>query len=183
MSEKLEGIDLNAALKAYENGDDAAFDPIFNAMRAPLCFFINRYVNDPSAAEDIMMDTFAELLLNGRRFNYKSSLSSYLFSIARNKAVTYFRSQQKLQPLKDDNIPDPDYSVIEEEYLSSEERRRLHEAMADLREEYRTVLHLHYFEDMSIERIAVVMKKNKKQVYNLLHRARASLKEVLGDLL
>ena len=66
MSEKLEGIDLNAALKAYENGDDAAFDPIFNAMRAPLCFFINRYVNDPAAAEDIMMDTFAELLLNGK---------------------------------------------------------------------------------------------------------------------
>ena len=38
------------------------------------------------------------------------------------------------------------------------------EIMRTLPENYRTVLHLHYFEEMSAEDIAAVMKKNKKQI-------------------
>jgi RNA polymerase sigma-70 factor (ECF subfamily) len=180
MSEKVDKIDLNAALTAYENGDDGAFDVIFEEMRGPLCFFINRYVNDPDVAEDLVMDTFAALLLNIKKFNRNSRLSTYLFTIARNKSIDYIRRNKNKLLKLDENTPDEDYQRIEEEYIRNEEYQRLHFEMRELSENYRTVLHLYYFEEMSVEDIAIVMRKNKKQIYNLLHRAREELKTRLG---
>ena len=43
MSEIADKLDLNAALAAYEDGDEGAFDVIFDEMRAPLCFFIKNW--------------------------------------------------------------------------------------------------------------------------------------------
>lgn len=180
MSEIADKLDLNAALAAYEDGDEGAFDVIFDEMRAPLCFFINGYVNDPEVVEDILMDTFVALLLDIKKFNHRSKLSTYLFTIARNKAIDYIRRNKKRILSLDENTPDEDYKRIEEEYVRNEEYERLHQAMRTLPENYRTVLHLHYFEEMSAEDIAAVMKKNKKQIYNLLHRAREELKMRLG---
>ena len=180
MSEKADKIDLNAALSAYENGDESAFDAIFEEMRGPLCFFINRYVNNPDVAEDILMDTFVSLLLNIKKFNYRARVSTYLFTIARNKAIDYVRRNRNKMLTLDENTPDEDYLRIEDEYIRNEEYERLHVAMRTLSENYRTALHLYYFEGMCVEDIAVVMRKNKKQVYNLLHRAREELKVRLG---
>ena len=54
-------------------------------------------------------------------------------------------------------------------------------AINSLAGDYRSVLFLRYYEEMSVEEVARVMKKNKKQVYNLLNRARAQIKEILCE--
>ena len=51
--------------------------------------------------------------------------------------------------------------------------------MSSLNPEYRRVLILLYFEDMTREEAAAVMGKSKKQVYNLAERGRKALKEIL----
>lgn len=180
MTEKADKTDLNAALAAYENGDESAFDVIFEEMRAPLCFFVSRYVSNSDVVEDLVMDTFVSLLLNIKKFNRNSRLSTYLFTIARNKAIDYVRRNRNKMLTLDENTPDADYLRIEEEYIRNEEYERLHCELRTLPENYRTVIHLYYFEEMSVNDIAVVMKKNKKQIYNLLHRAREELKVRLG---
>ena len=53
--------------------------------------------------------------------------------------------------------------------------------MSRLPEDYRNVLYLLYFEDMSTEQAAAVMKKTKKQVYNLAFRGKQQLKELLTE--
>jgi len=44
----------------------------------------------------------------------------------------------------------------------------------------REVIHLIYFENLSYEEAAKVMKKNKKQIDNLLYRAKSALRTILG---
>ncbi len=172
--------DLNLALKRYIDGDDGAFDVIIDEMRRPLIFFINGYVNNIYTAEDICMDTFAALLLNLDRYSFKCALSTYLFTLARNKAVDYVRHNSVLQITElADFSRDPDYRSIEEEYIKDEEKRELRRELARLPEKYHTVLYLHYFENMEIGEIASVMKKNKKQVYNLMFRAKEELRRRL----
>ncbi len=174
--------DLNAALRSYMDGDDKAFDIIIEEMRCPLIHFINGYVNNIYTAEDICMDTFAVLLLNLDKYSFKCSLSTYLFSIARNKAVDYIRKHKSVRTVElKDYTFDADYREIEERYIRNEENRRLREALASLPEQYHTVLYLYYFEDMSIEEISEVMKKNKKQVYNLIFRAKEELKKRMTE--
>ena len=55
------------------------------------------------------------------------------------------------------------------------------DAVATLSEKQRIAVHLYYFEDMSIEKIALVMDEKPSTVRSHLHRARAALKQVIGD--
>ena len=64
----------------------------------------------------------------------------------------------------------------EDIFLREESARQLHCALNGLREEYRTVLHLLYFEELSYEEAAKVMKKSRKQIDNLVNRAKQALK-------
>ena len=68
---------------------------------------------------------------------------------------------------------------MEKEYLREEQKIVLHKAMYGLKAEYRQVLWLIYFEDMSIREAAVIMKKSVRSVENLVSRARSSLKSEL----
>ena len=54
-------------------------------------------------------------------------------------------------------------------------------ALADLPADMRSAVHLVYFEELSYEEAAKIMKKSKKQLDNLLYRARAHLREELSE--
>ncbi len=56
----------------------------------------------------------------------------------------------------------------------------VNQALEQLPEEMRLVIHLVYFEELSYEETAKIMKKNKKQVDNLLYRAKQALRPILG---
>ena len=64
--------------------------------------------------------------------------------------------------------------------LADERRRAVNGAVDSLPAEMREAVHLVYFEEMTYEEAARVMKKNKKQVDNLLYRAKAELRKTLG---
>ena len=64
-------------------------------------------------------------------------------------------------------------------YLRDERKKILHNALANLSPEYRQVLWLIYFEDFSNDEAAQVMKKSKRQIENLVYRAKKSLKLTL----
>jgi RNA polymerase sigma-70 factor (ECF subfamily) len=69
---------------------------------------------------------------------------------------------------------------LEELVLTDERKRAVNGALAQLPEQMRTAVHLIYFEDLSYEEAARVMKKNRKQVDNLLYRAKKELRIILG---
>lgn len=64
--------------------------------------------------------------------------------------------------------------------LSDERKRIVNNALNSLTDDMRVVVHLIYFEDLSYDEAAKVMKKNRKQVDNLLYRAKKELRIILG---
>lgn len=76
-------------------------------------------------------------------------------------------------------MPDPDAGLPELELLKEDRNRHLYTALGKLHEDYRTILTLLYFENMSHEEAAAVMGKNKKQVYHLAERGRKALREIM----
>lgn len=166
----------------FLEGDDSAFDEILDFYQDSLIFFINRYVRDISAAEDIAEDTFLELLIHKHRYNFKVSLKTYLFTIGRNKAINYIRHNSVHAPITLDdaeNIAHKDES-LENRILRMERERALSNAIDKLPCDYRAAIHLVYFEELSYENAAKVMKKNKKQIENLVYRAKNALRTTLG---
>lgn len=167
--------------RRFLDGDENAFREVIEAYKDNLIFFICRYVHSVSAAEEIAQDVFVELIVHKKRYNFKISLKTYLFTIGRNKAVSYARKCSKHPELAYEFIEnEADAKSLEEEFITKERYKALHEALDTLPEDYRTVLHLIYFENMSYDDAGKVMKKNNKQITNLVYRARKTLKEKLG---
>ncbi len=169
-----------SSYRRFLDGDESAFREILDLYSENLIFFINRYVNNISVAQELSEDVFVEILLHKRRYNFKTSLKTYLFTIGRNKAVSYVRRCARKPEYAYEYIEnEADRKNLEDEFIKKEQERELHEALNRLNSDYRTVLHLIYFENMSTDEAAAIMKKNKKQIENLLYRAKQTLRKEL----
>ena len=172
-----------SSYRRYLNGDLSAFHEIVKEYFDNLVFFIDRYVHDAAAAEDIAIDAFTQLVVNKHRYNFQVSLKTYLFMIGRSRALDYIKHRSKLPVVELSEaaqIPTGEPS-LEEMLLADQRKRAVHAAMDRLSEEMRAAVHLVYFEELSCEEAARVMKKNRKQVYNLLYRAKELLRTILGE--
>ncbi|MDE6413377.1 MAG: sigma-70 family RNA polymerase sigma factor, partial [Eubacterium sp.] len=148
-----------------------------------LVFFIDRYVHDPHAAEDIAIDTFSDLIVHKHRYNFKVTLKTYLYMIGRSRALDYIKHRRVIDFVElseAQNLTD-DSKTLEEIVLADERKRKTNAAIASLPEDMRVAVHLIFFEEMTYEEAARVMKKNRKQVDNLLYRAKKELRIILGE--
>ena len=141
--------------------------------------YINSFVKNIGVAEDLMEDTFAKLLFKKSKFKGQSSFKTYLYSIGRNIAFDYLRKNRKhiTEYLENTNIADE--KELESLFIKSEYRKNVHKCLNNINEEYREVLHLIYFEDLTYNQIEKIMRKNNKQIKNLAYRARLALKNEL----
>ena len=123
------------------------------------------------------------LIVHRFRYNFRTPLKTYLFMIGRSRALDYIKHRKKLTMVElseaDQQIPQG--PTLEELILLDERKQQLNRAMGHLPEEMQLALHLVYFEDLSYEDAAMVMKKNRKQVANLLYRAKEKLRTILGE--
>ncbi len=169
-----------SSYRRFLDGDESAFGELLDMYSENLIFFINRYVGNVAIAQELSEDVFVDLIIHKRRYNFKTSLKTYIFTIGRNKAVSYLRRCARRPEHAYEYIEtESDRKSLEDEFLKKERARELHAALDKLNEDYKTVLHLVYFEDMSNSEAARVMKKNKKQIENLLYRAKHALKKEL----
>lgn len=172
------------AYRRYLDGDESAFAEILELYRDPLTFFICRMVQDLCAAEDIAADVFMQLVVHPRRYHFKYSLKTYLFMLARSRSLDYLRKRKRERersiPLEDAEEWLAEEQSLEEQYLQDERAKALHAAIAKLPSDQQQAVHLVYFEDRSYEDAARIMRKTRKQVDNLLYRAKNELRGLLG---
>ena len=170
-----------SSYRRYLSGEEKAFDEIVKELFEPMVFFVDRYVHDTAAAEDIAIDAFTELVVHKHRYNFKVQLKTYLFMIGRSRALNFIKQRKRRAETDIDEVQlSDDRQLLEEQFVRSERARLLHEALSQLPEAMRTAVHLVYFEGMSYEDAAKVMKKTKKQIDNLLYRAKSALRAALG---
>ncbi len=171
-----------SSYRRYLDGDESAFDEIMGELFDPLVFFLDRYVHDLSAAEDIAMDAFADLIVHKHRYHFQVSLKTYLYMLGRSRALNYLKHRKciTMVPLEEVEQTLADRMDLEQQLLSNERSRMLSAAIAALPEEMQAAVHLVYLSGLSYEEAAGVMKKNRKQIDNLLYRAKGLLRTSLG---
>ena len=145
--------------------------------RDGLMLFLFSFVHNLEDAEELMLDAFAEAAA-GAGFSGRSSFKTWLFSIGKKLAFMRLRKTRFTYSLEDKMIREPD-CFPELNILTAERNQQLYQALGQLKEEYRQILILMYFEEMSHEEIGKVMGKTKKQTYHLAERGRAALREKL----
>ncbi len=168
--------------RRYLEGDELAFEEIVKDLRDPLTNFIFGYTRDLQTAEDIAIDVFAYLAAN-RRYNFKVTLKTYLYMLGRSRAIDYLRRRKRQADVELSSVEDyiSEGYTPDEEILRDERKRTVHNAISRLPEKMRTAIYLVYFEDMTYADAARVMKLSKKQIDNLLYRAKTELRTIIGE--
>jgi len=176
------GRSAEEAYAAFCAGEQSAFDQILLEFQQPLIYFLHGYVHSYETAEDLAEETFVDLLVHKGRFRGQSSLKTYLFSVARHKAIDHIRREQRRPSVALDELAErgDDAPGPEEQALDSERVEAIARALGRIPPEYREVLRLLYIERLKYEDIARVMRKSRKQIDNLAYRARGALRNSLG---
>ena len=162
----------------FLQGDRPAIEELVRMYGDSLTRFAYCFVKDASAAEDIMADTFATLLVKRKKLNGGALFKTYLYRIARNKAIDFLRAHKRIVPL-DDLEAVLCCGSVEHDLSEQEQTETLYRCMQSLPPQYKDVLYLHYIDGFTVAELCDILKKNPKQVYNLLARAKPALKEIL----
>jgi len=165
----------------FLQGDDSALSELVRDYKDGLILFLNRYVNNIHTAEDLAEDTFFKLITQKPHYTQRCSFKTWLYTIGRNMAVDYLRLNERIEAMDEEemNRLGADMENLERSYLQKTQTITVHRALGSLHPDYAQVLHLKYFEDLSNDQIAVVMRKSRRQIVNLLYHAKLSLKEHL----
>jgi RNA polymerase sigma-70 factor (ECF subfamily) len=170
-----------SSYRRFLDGDQSGFDEIIKDYRVPLIYFINGFLNNIDESEDVAEEAFMELIVHPHRYSFRSSFKTYLFTIARNKAVDRVRREKKLSPLQIDDMELEDIERFDRDILKNENSQMLQSAMKKINPEYAVLLRLLYFEDMTSEQAGKILKKNKRQIANLTYRAKNSLRRAMEE--
>jgi RNA polymerase sigma-70 factor (ECF subfamily) len=177
-------------------GRERAYRELIRRYERPIFSLVYRMVRDRELAEDLSQETFIKALNALDSYRPEFKFSSWLFKIANNAAIDHLR-RRELQTLSLEGARDAtDPERVEatalqlkdrgESPLQEMEARELggaiEQAIARLRPEYRSCILLRHVEDKSYEEIAEIMDLPLGTVKTYIHRARAELKDALGEL-
>ena len=170
-----------SSYRRFLDGDDKALAEIVRNYSDGLILYLNGIVNNISIAEELMEETFFKIITKKPKFNAKYLFKTWLYTIGRNVAIDYLRHNAKQSDASFDDLENyiQDECDLEKLYIIEERKIAVHRALRKLNTEYRQILWLLYFEGLTNAEAAIVMKKNARQIKNLVYRAKSALKSEL----
>ena len=182
-----------ALVEAVRAGDDSAFEEIFERHRRRIARMVGRFFNRPDKVEEILQDVFTKVYfgLGAYSSDRGSSFAAWISRVAINSCYDELRRMRRrpessISDITSDEIlwlntqlkPQSANRDAESTAISRDLANKL---LARLGVDDRLVLTLLEGEELSVAEIAVVMGWKVSKVKVRAHRARQSLRRVLGE--
>ena len=170
-----------SSYRRFLQGDESGFGEIVRDYKDGLILYLNSFVNNISVAEELMEETFFKLITKKPRFHGKYTFKTWLYTVGRNVAIDYLRHSRNLPIVSFEEVQQlaKEETDLENLYIAQDQKIALHRAIKNLHPDYRQVLCLIYLEGFSSGETAIIMRKNSRQLRNLLYRAKKALKTEL----
>jgi len=120
-------------MMAYQGGDKRAFDELYRRFKQPLYSFLIRQSGGEPVARELFQDVWLRVISSSKRYNSSGRFRSWLFTLAHNRLVDYYRQQGRIpdrEELTDASVPDDDSP--EENVMRIERAEMLQAAVASL---------------------------------------------------
>jgi len=179
------------SLEALQAGDRAEFARLVDAYSTQIYRLALKMLGVEQDAEDVLQNTFLKAMQSIKKFEGRSSLSTWLYRIAVNEALMMLRRQKPTLSVAMDYEDDEDElqhptqftdwcCLPEDELLSAESKGHLDEAIRQLPEKLQVVFLLRDIEGLSIRETSEALDLTETAVKTRLLRARLNLREQLS---
>ncbi len=172
----------------FKTGNEEVFKILIDRYTPILYNFVAR-LTDKDNASDILQETFIKVWKNLKKFDEeKASFKTWIFTIAKNTTTDFLRKKKSLifsdfgkdeeENSFENNIPDED--LLPDEILQrTQDFELLNKTLEKLTINYRTILILHYQEDMTFKEIGEILDKPLNTIKNQHYRAIFELRKML----
>lgn len=158
------------------HGDEKSLRFFYHHFQPRLLKYIKNKVGDKNDVEEILQDVFLAAIEALRDFSFKSSLFTFICSIANHKIIDYYR-RKKIKAVLFSRIPDVEPLVAtffgpEDELDEQLLKQKIKETFAKITPKYSQILKLKYVYGYSVEEIAERLSISFKSAESQLFRAR-----------
>ena len=157
--------DYKLVCAARDDGSRKAYADLMAIYREPLYLLLLRMTHNTTTASDLTVDTFSKAFCQLHRYAPTGTFSSWLYSIGINTYIDHLRRRHvDTVPLSSIEQNDQgeyiEYQIPsgqptpEEDLMHNERNEALRQVVAELKQPYRQIVELRYYEDLSYEEIA-----------------------------
>jgi RNA polymerase sigma-70 factor, ECF subfamily len=163
-------------------GDKLAMQTLFARHRTPVYRWLLRFVSNETLAEDLLSEVFLDVWRQADRFEGRSSVSTWLMSIARFKALSARRRRvdaeldERIETTVADTANDPEVALQEKN-----RSEQLQSALTRLSPEHREIIDFIYYHEKSIAECAEILGIPAATVKTRMFYARKKLAELVKD--
>ena len=152
----------------FLKGNNSSFEELVIRHKDKLIYFITTYVKNIDIAEDIAQDVFVYILIHKKNYNFQYSLKTYLYMIAKSKALNFLKHEKKISYTDDieglDNLHksyEKQLNSLEDIVFQKEKARQLHNSINKLKGDYKQAIYLADIEEMKYQEI----RQNNEKIY------------------
>lgn len=188
LSEKAQ-YDYRLVLSAIQ-GNQKAYEELFKRYKDAIFFMLLKMVNNKNDAEDLTFEAFGKAFRNIKQYSPKYAFSTWLFKIASNNCIDFLRKRKgNLISIdsKEDNENERSITLEaptlnpEQKFIRKQKAKIMRKEVSRLKERYRRLIELRYFEEFSYEEIAKELNLPIGTVKAQLFRARELLFNTLKN--
>ena len=165
-----------------------SLEQIWRDYHGKVSGFVYKKVNDPTVTEDLVSEIFLKITQNYSRYDpSKAAVSTWVYTIANNTVLDYYRTRRVFAELPDENgaeglMPEclVDNTGLDENLLAGEQLEELAAALEALPERERDLIVLHYYGNLTLKDTAERMGMSYANAKLVHKKALAKLRDILS---
>ena len=156
--------------------DSAALRALFTLHQVKLYRFLVRIVRNEAIAEELVNETFIKVWTKAGTYKYQSTVSTWIFTIARNEAMSLLRKKSDASLDDDAASQIEDESDTQEVTIAKKDKGALMRACIDkLSDAHREIVDLVYYQEKSITEVSTILEIPVNTVKTRMFHARQQL--------
>jgi RNA polymerase sigma-70 factor (ECF subfamily) len=158
-------------------GDQKAFETLIDRYQRPIFNLALRFAASREDAEDIVQTVFVKVYEKLNTYDPKHKFFSWLYKIAVNESINHLNRRKNLEPFQEDLHSG--HQTQDEPQQDHELTKKIDSALLELKPDYRIVVVLNHFQDLTYREIGQILDIHENKVKSRLFSARRKLRSIL----
>ena len=185
--DRIETISDESLMLKYKSGEQAAFEALYNRYKDVLYRYFVKHCSDKPQSEELYQEVWIKVIKSASRYKPKAKFKTYLFTIAHNTLVDYYRKAKSVQTIEfeeSDMLEDFSYdstpiALPEDEFTFKQKSKLFMQTLEGLPADQKEAAILYFEQELTVQEIAEITQVKMETAKSRLRYAKNKLKAAL----